>query len=73
MVICYIKHEARKYLRRNRETQAEEIITVNNRNNLPVEKHIEMLNLNDNQYEYIDYLGISRCESKYVNINLGCI
>ncbi len=58
MVICFTQHEARKYLRRNRKNQEEEIVTVSNRNNLPVEKHMELLNLNDDMYKYVEYLGI---------------
>ncbi len=57
MIYYLQQYETRKYLRRNKETLEEEIVTVNNRNNLPVEKHIELLNLNDNMYEYIEYLG----------------
>lgn len=56
MVISYTQHEARKYLRRNRKTKEEEVVTVSNRNNFPVEKHMELLNLNDNMYEYIEFL-----------------
>lgn len=35
----------------------EEIVSVSNVNNLTVEKHMELLNLNDGKYEYIDFLG----------------
>ncbi len=57
MIYCFKQHEVRKYLRRNRTTLAEEIVTVSNRNSLSVERHMELLNLNDGQYEYIEYLG----------------
>lgn len=56
MIYYFQQHETRKYLRRNRETLEEEIVTVSNRNNLSVEKHMELLNLNDDQYKYIEYL-----------------
>ncbi len=58
MVICFTQHEVIKYLRRNRETLKKEIVTVSNRNNLPVEKHMELLNLNDDMYEYVGILGL---------------
>ena len=35
----------------------EEIVSVSNVNNLPVKRHMELLNLNDDKHEYIDYLG----------------
>lgn len=57
MIYCFKQHEVRKYLRRNKETLEEEIVSVSNVNNLSVEKHMELLNLNDDQYEYIEYLG----------------
>lgn len=53
------QHQTRKYLRRNRKTFKEEIVTVSNVNNLSVEKHMELLNLNDNEFEYLEYLGCS--------------
>lgn len=53
----YKQHEARKYLRRHKETLREEIVSVSNRNNLSVQKHMELLNLNSDVYEYIKYLG----------------
>lgn len=49
--------EVRKYLRQHRETLKQEIVSVSNRNNLSVEKHMELLNLNDDVHEYIAYLG----------------
>lgn len=57
MVVCFKQHEARKYLRRNKKTQQEEIVSVSNRNGLTVERHMELLNINDAEYEYIEYLG----------------
>jgi len=57
MIYQYKKCDIRKYLRRNRETLEETIVTVSNRNNFTVEKHMELLNLNDDKYEYIKYLG----------------
>ena len=57
MIYGYKQHEVRKYLRQNRETQEEEIVSVSNRNNLSVERHMELLNLNDEKYEYIQYWG----------------
>ncbi len=58
MMYYFKQHEVRKYLRRNRKTEEEEIVSVSNLNNLSVEKHMELLNLNDENYEYIAYLGI---------------
>lgn len=57
MVVGFKQHEVRKYLRRNKKTQEEEIVSVSNRNGLTVEKHMELLNLNDDEHEYIEYLG----------------
>lgn len=57
MIYYYKQHEVRKYLRRNKETTEEEIVSVSNVNNLPVKRHMELLNLNDDKHEYIDYLG----------------
>lgn len=57
MIYSFKQHEVRKYLRRNKETLKEEIASVSNVNNLPVEKHMDLLNLNDDPYEYIEYLG----------------
>lgn len=57
MIYNFKQHEVRKYLRRNKDTLEEEVASVSNRNNLSVERHMELLNLNDDQYEYIEYLG----------------
>ena len=57
MDYSFQQHETRKYLRRNRITSEEEIVSVTNRNNLSVEKHMELLNMNDTDYEYLEYVG----------------
>lgn len=57
MNYSFTQHEVRRYLRRNLETLEEEIVSVSNVNKLSVEKHMELLNLNDDKYEYIKYLG----------------
>lgn len=57
MEYCYKQHKIRKYLRRNRENMEESIVTISNVNGFSVEKHMKMLNLNDDVYEYIKYLG----------------
>lgn len=57
MIYKYMQPEVRKYLRQHRETLKQEIVSVSNRNNLSVEKHMELLNLNDDVHEYIAYLG----------------
>ncbi len=36
----------RKYLREDKETGEREIVSITNRNALPVERHMELLNLN---------------------------
>ena len=45
--------ETRRFTRRNRQTGEIGVVTVSNRNNLSVEKQIELLNLNDTEFEYI--------------------
>lgn len=57
MNYCFIQHEVRKYIRRNRTTLEEEIVSVSNSNNLSIEDHMALLNLNDEQYEYLDFIG----------------
>ena len=57
MIYYFQQHETRRYLRRNRETLEEETVTVSNRNNLSVEEHMRLLNLNDDEYEHISFLG----------------
>lgn len=69
MIYYFKQHEVRKYLRRNKSTKKEEIVSVSNVNNLSVAKHMELLNLNDENYEYIAYLGIVDYEAgSYNNI-----
>lgn len=57
MIYCFKQHEVRKYLRRNRCTLEEDVVSVTNSNNFTIEKHMELLNMNDPKYEYIKYLG----------------
>ena len=44
----------RKYLRENRMTGEREIVPVTNRNTLSVEHQMELLNLNDEEYIYLE-------------------
>lgn len=44
----------RKYKRTNKITGKSKIVTVTNRNNLLIEKHLELLNLNDLDYIYTE-------------------
>ncbi len=44
----------RKYLRINKDTGKSEIVPVTNRNALSVERHIELLNLNDEKHIYLE-------------------
>ena len=48
----YTELPTRKYKRTNKITGKSEIVTVTNRNNLSIEKHLELLNLNDLDYIY---------------------
>ena len=57
MRYLYHQHEVRKYLRRHRETMAEEIVSVTNINRLSVKEHMGLLNLNSPDYEYLAFLG----------------
>jgi hypothetical protein len=57
MIYKYRQSEVRRYLRQDRKTLRQEIVSVSNRYNLSVERHMELLNLNDDTYEYIAYLG----------------
>ena len=50
----YMELPTRKYKRRNKITGKSEIVTVTNRNNLSIEKHLELLNLNDLDYIYTE-------------------
>lgn len=44
----------RKYLREDRMTGEREIVPVANRNALSVERHMELLNLNDEEHIYLE-------------------
>ena len=44
----------RKYLRVDRKTGKREVVSVSNRNGLSVERHRELLNLNDDGHIYLD-------------------
>lgn len=44
----------RKYLREDRRTGEREIVPVTNRNALSVERHMELLNLNDEGHIYLE-------------------
>ena len=46
----YMELPTRKYKRTNKITEKSEIVTVTNRNNLSIEKHLELLNLNGLDY-----------------------
>lgn len=50
----YMELPTRKYKRTNKITGESEIVTVTNRNNLSIEKHLELLNLNDLDYIYTE-------------------
>ncbi len=44
----------RQYLRVDRMTGESEIVPVTNRNALSVERHMELLNLNDEEHIYLE-------------------
>ena len=50
----YTELPTRKYKQTNKITGKSEIVTVTNRNNLPIEKHLELLNQNDLDYIYTE-------------------
>ena len=50
----YMELPTRKYKRTNKITGKSGIVTVTNRNNLSIEKHLELLNQNDLDYIYIE-------------------
>ena len=50
----YMELSTRKYKRTNKITGKSEIVTVTNRNNLSIEKHLELLNQNDLDYIYTE-------------------
>lgn len=53
----------RKYLREDRMTGEKEIVPVTNRNALSVERHMELLNLNDEEHIYLECI-----EDNYENL-----
>ena len=57
MNIYYKETEVRQFLARNRKTGELSKRNVSNRNDLTVEKQMELLNKNDPDYEYIEYQG----------------
>ena len=44
----------RKYLREDKETGKRAVVSVTNRNALAVERHMELLNLNDEEHIYLE-------------------
>ncbi len=46
--------DVRKYLRIDKATGKSEIVPVTNRNALSVERHMELLNLNDEGHIYLE-------------------
>ncbi len=64
--------EIRKYVRRNKATNVVDIVKVSNRNNLPVEEHLRLLNLNDpeNEYSALPDDGSIAAEGSSINITL---
>ena len=50
----YTELQTKKYKRINKITGKSEIVTVTNRNNLSIEKHLELLNQNDLDYIYTE-------------------
>ncbi len=56
---CIVKLVSiQKYLSTNRSTGESEIVTVSNRNELPVWKHLELLNQSDEEYRYSEIRDI---------------
>ena len=49
--------ELKRYLRRDRITGEESVVSVTNRNGLPEDKHLCLLNSNDMDYEYLPLDG----------------
>ncbi len=43
-----------KYLREDKETGKRVVVSVTNRNNLSAERHMELLNLNDEEHIYLE-------------------
>ena len=54
MNYIYTELQTRKYKRTNIITCKTEIVTVTNKNNLSIEKHLELLNQNDLDYIYTE-------------------
>lgn len=54
MEYAYKSVETRELKRIDRKTGKESIVTVSNRNGLPHEEHLRLLNLNDEYYEYLE-------------------
>ncbi len=52
----YKEVEVRQFRRRNRLTGIESTVSVSNRNDLSVEEHIRLLNLNDPDFEYMEVI-----------------
>lgn len=48
--------DVRKYIRIDRKTGLSEIVSVSNRNRLSVDHHLELLNLNDADHYYLEYI-----------------
>ena len=51
---CYKLVNVRKYIRVDKATGKSEVVSVSNRNDLPVKHHIELLNLNDEGHIYLE-------------------
>ena len=50
----YMELPTRKYRWTNKITGKSEIVIMTNRNNISIEKHLELLNLNDLDYIYTE-------------------
>ena len=61
---CFKLVNVRKYLRVDKETGKREVVSVSNRNDLPVERHLELLNLNDERHIYLDCVEVNFEELK---------
>ncbi len=46
----------RKYLREDKKTGKRAVVSVTNQNALSVEHHMELLNLNGEEYIYLEYV-----------------
>ena len=59
----YIYQElpTRKYKRINLSTNKSEIVTVTNKNNLSVQQHLKLLNLNDPNHIYSEITNQDTC------------